>query len=1214
MPLTSRFASRVGLIAAIALLQAITSHEARADWPLPADATPLDASDPKNWPNDPAYGFSSTTDGQWPLYGFLPDAKSGIERRAGEVAAGMSVDLAWRISTGDPRVIIAVTDTGVLWDEPDLWDKFFLNPRELSAHKPLHIDQSPCGGSDALTGFDCDGDGTFTMRDYAESTTVANDDHNANGVIDPEDLIIAFSDGIDDDGNGYVDDIAGWDFLKDDNNPFDDTRDGHGTREAAIAAATTNNGIAAAGVCPSCRILPLRVGDSVVADAQDFAQAILYAVDNGAQVVQSSLQTVNMTRFAEAALAHAFNEDVFVVTSTSDVGSRRSDLPATTNYTLIAHALGYDGTNASTSHSFLAANPCAQFGSANFFSISSDRCATGVAGALAGVAGLMVSTALQYGPTPGLTPAELQALLISSADDVDVPESRTPNSPYLYSQPGFDERFGYGRINATRALEAIVAQRIPPQVTMTYPRWFDVLSTDTIDAPIEIRGSIAALRANAYDYTVDWAAGREPLEPEFEGHIIGSQTNIDPTMKVGEAAPLALLDVRHVIALLESDPEAARMGHRHVITVRVRATAHYGGEVGDISSETRRTYYLHSDPDLAPGFPLFVGDSLESSPKLADLNGDGVREIVTLSSGGLVMAFTLTKVGPIPLPGFPFQTNLIDGLGPPSSPEVPSYLGAPAYASSAVPLDGAHEGFVNSPAIADLDGDGVQEIVATSFSGTIYVVEADGSSRPGFPKLLPRVPSCPTNGVPPAADAPCMDATNHISRGAFASPVLVDLDGDGALDILQAGLDGRLYAFAASGDEVPGYPIDLQQIFEGQTAVRSRILTTPAVGDVNDDLVMEIAVGSSQTVGEGSEHSALYLVDGRGNIAPKAPLLANWPVTFSSPNSAPFFAEGVTGSPAIARFGDAVATVAHGNGSSPFVLPANPGEQSELGLVPQFALPVRPGPMNGGQTPRGLEPPNRFGALSLVSQPNTMFGLLSSPSLGDIDQDGTPDIVTAGGSAELIQRLRGEPSKVRGDHQLAVWSGATGAMLPGSPFPLEDFSSLQDRAIADLDGDDYPEVIGGSGGPFLHAFNGCGQEPEGFPKFTGQWIAGTPAVGDLDGDGTLELVVGTRSGSLYVWRTHGHTNGVIAWESFHHDNRNTGNLDTPLDQGVLQKAVKALTEEACRQSMSSPTYLGIGGCGCRFVDTRDAGAPFALLAGSIVASFARRRVRRRASR
>jgi hypothetical protein len=945
----------------------------------------------------------------------------------------------------------------------------------------------------------------------------------------------------------------------------------------------------------------------VIADSQDFAQALLYAVDNGAQVVQAALETTNMTRFADAALSYASTHDVLVVTSTSQVGSRRHDLPATSNHTLVVHALGYDGTNAATSRSFLAAQPCAQFGSQNFLSVSSAQCGTGVAASLAGIAGLMVSTALQNGPTPGLTPGEMQALLINSADDVDVPESRFPVTKYAFSQAGFDERFGYGRINATRALEAIVAQRIPPQVTMTSPRWFDVLSTDTIDVPIEIRGSIAALRANAYDYAVDWAAGNEPLENDFDGHVLASQTNIDPTMKVGEAMPLALLDVRQVSALLEADPKGVRTEHRHTITVRVRATAHYGGEVGDISAETRRTYYLHADPDLAPGFPLFVGDSIESSPKLADLNGDGLRDLVALSSGGLVMAFTLTKVGPVPLPGFPFQTKLVDGTAAPDSPEVSSYLGAPAYTSSAVPLDGAHEGFVNAPAIADLDGDGQLEIVATTFAGTIYVVEADGSSRPGFPKTLPRVPSCPTSTMPAPPDTPCMDATNRIARGAFASPVLVDLDGDEALDIVQAALDGRIYAVDAAGNDLPGFPVDLREVDPGQTAPRRRISSTPAVGDVNDDGIVDLAVGAGLGVGEAAEFGHAYLLDGRGTKAPTSPVFPGWPISFASPNPSPFYAEGVTGSPAMARFGASMAMVAHGNGSSPFVLPGKPGEQTSLGAVPTLALPVR-------QTQRGLDPPNRFGPLSLVPQPNTMVGFLSSPSLGDIDQDGTPDIVTAGGSTSLAQRLRGESTTTRSDHQLAVWSGATGAMLPGSPFLLEEFSSLQDRAIADLDGDDYPEIIGGTGGPYLHAFNGCGDEPDGFPKFTGQWIAGTPAIGDLDGDGSLELAVGTRSGSLYVWHTRGYVNGVIAWESFHHDNRNTGNLEVPLDQGVLLNASTPLSDDMCRRKPSPTGFQGVGGCSCRLVESREPAAPFAVFLSGLVVTCARRRVRRKASR
>ena len=101
----------------------------------------------------------------------------------------------------------------------------------------------------------------------------------ANTLV-PQDLLIAFSDGADDDGNGFADDIAGWDFLDNDNDPFDDVQYGHGTGEARDSTAEASNG-GDAGSCPNCVVVPLRVGDSFVADVNRFAQATLYAVDNG---------------------------------------------------------------------------------------------------------------------------------------------------------------------------------------------------------------------------------------------------------------------------------------------------------------------------------------------------------------------------------------------------------------------------------------------------------------------------------------------------------------------------------------------------------------------------------------------------------------------------------------------------------------------------------------------------------------------------------------------------------------------------------------------------------------------------------------------------------------------------------------------------------------------------------------------------------------------
>lgn len=88
--------------------------------------------------------------------------------------------------------------------------------------------------------------------------------------------------GLDDDGNGYVDDTNGWDFKEHDRMPQD--RNGHGSHVAGIIAAAMNNGQGTVGVCPECRIMVLKTGDTLAHELL----AIDYAVDNGADIVNAS--------------------------------------------------------------------------------------------------------------------------------------------------------------------------------------------------------------------------------------------------------------------------------------------------------------------------------------------------------------------------------------------------------------------------------------------------------------------------------------------------------------------------------------------------------------------------------------------------------------------------------------------------------------------------------------------------------------------------------------------------------------------------------------------------------------------------------------------------------------------------------------------------------------------------------------------------------------
>ena len=1193
---------------------------AAAGWPPPESATAADMADPASWPNDPGYGYSADDDGQWNYYSFIPTPSGSVTPRPEETASGMSIDLAWRLTTGDPRVRLAITDSGIEWDSDDLLEQVWINHGELANHKPLHADGTLCGGDGALAGFDCNGDGDLTVSDYRDTPSLqpeATDGHpkgdrNGNGKLDAGDLILNFSDSIDDDQNGYVDDISGWDFFKDDNDPYDDTRYGHGTGEARDSVAQADNLIGEAGACPRCRFIPTRVGDSFITDVHDFAQAVVYATDNGAKIVQCALGTINNNRFTQAALDHAYRKGVLVITSMADESSRHHNLPAANNHTLPVHAIQYDGPSATRSTTYLAYHPCSNYGGQNFLSASGTGCSSEATGQLSGIAGLIYSAALEHGEQ--LSPGEVHSLLFMTADDIDVPESREPGAPYRWSQPGFDQRFGYGRVNANRAVEAVRDKRIPPAVDVTSPRWFQVLYKNRVEGSVPIEGTVSAKRATSYDYRVEWAPGVQPLDEAFT--VLAEQNNVAPTVVAGEAAPLAALDIRTVDPTHAPDVDSPRGENRHTITVRVRAVAHYGGAIGDVPGEMRRTYYVHSDPDLVKGFPIHVGDSGEGSPKTADIDGDGVRELVYPTAGGSLHVLRMTPNGPEPLPGFPFRTAVIDGLAdPPPTPTTPSYLKAPAYATGDLDVDLAREAIVGSPAIADLDGDGEVEIAISTWPGTLYVIGNDGQLKPGWPRRLPEVPSCPLDPAAPPV-SPCMSTGTRIARGAFASPVLEDLDRDGALDFIQAAFDGHVHAFNAAGEPLPGWPVAIH--YAGALSpepATNRVLTTPAVADLNGDGIPDLLVGSNEQLGDAGDAGAVYLLDGRGNAAPGGAVLPGWPISMTSLQLFPLVGEGVPNAGVIGRFDGALAAVAHGNGTLPLILPADPGTQSTLAGTPTGALPPP-----RGEFDQGLDPASVFGPRSNASVPNSMLPLFAQPSLGDVDQDGTPDVITSGASLSLAISLQGGgDTGVPPEHLLAVWSGKTGAMLPGSPFVIEDFTFFNSQAIADLNGDDYPEVLTGSGGYLLHAFDGCGREPEGWPKFTGQWIIPTPAIGDLDGDGSLEVAVGTRNGWLYAWHTKGTTESIVEWESFHHDNRNTGNHETPLEQGGQHKAAQALTAAMCEAAPPAmPEVLGThGGCDCAIAGARerrgDGTTPaLAGVAALAVVALRRRRTGRRA--
>ena len=123
--------------------------------------------------------------------------------------------------------------------------------------------------------------------------------------------------GYDDDGNGYVDDFHGWDFINADNAPLDDNL--HGTHVAGIAAAVTDNEIGIAGACWNAQIMPIKVFQSTgVGNASTIAEGISYAANNGATVLNMSFGSYAESSLMLSALENAYATAALVASAGND--------------------------------------------------------------------------------------------------------------------------------------------------------------------------------------------------------------------------------------------------------------------------------------------------------------------------------------------------------------------------------------------------------------------------------------------------------------------------------------------------------------------------------------------------------------------------------------------------------------------------------------------------------------------------------------------------------------------------------------------------------------------------------------------------------------------------------------------------------------------------------------------------------------------------------
>lgn len=312
-----------------------------------------------------------------------PGLSSDDPRSSGQYALDrIQAADAWAIHAGDPAVIVAVIDSGIELDHPDLANCLWRNSNE-----------------------------------------------SINGV--------------DDDNNGYVDDVVGWDFADEDNSPAPSSD--HGTHVAGVIGAVRDNTVGIAGI-GNLTVMAVKVFGDEGAYNSDIIRAIDYAVANGAGVINMSLGSPVFSQALGDACDSAAAHDVVVVAASGNEGAATPSYPA--NYASVIAV-----------------------GATDVWDVPADfsNHGWGLEVVAPGVDILSTITGSDYGFKSGTSMASphaaaVAALIRSAHRDLDAAavRGRLAGTADDLGQGDWDETFGYGRINAYRALTESTTRPPPP--------------------------------------------------------------------------------------------------------------------------------------------------------------------------------------------------------------------------------------------------------------------------------------------------------------------------------------------------------------------------------------------------------------------------------------------------------------------------------------------------------------------------------------------------------------------------------------------------------------------------------------------------------------------------------------------------------------------------------------------------------------------------------
>jgi subtilisin family serine protease len=311
----------------------------------------------------------------------------------------LEMESAWDIQLGISDIIVGVIDTGIDYLHEDLQNQLWINHPE---------------------------------------------DLNGNGILDPGDI-----NGTDDDLNGYIDDVIGWDFthapafpdggdyLDPDNDPMDDYPGGHGTPVGGLIAARTNNITGISGVAPGIKIMVLRAGTSGgYLEQDDVAEAILYAVQNGCKIINMSFGDIVFSHLLKEAVDYGTSQGVLFVASAGNSGTDILQYPAAYDNTISVGATDINNNIAGFSNYGSKIDLVApgqnikSTGTQNYYGQYSGT--SFAAPLVCGILGLL------WSQQPGASPQQITSQLLNACTD--------------FGATGWDPYYGHGLLNGNRTL------------------------------------------------------------------------------------------------------------------------------------------------------------------------------------------------------------------------------------------------------------------------------------------------------------------------------------------------------------------------------------------------------------------------------------------------------------------------------------------------------------------------------------------------------------------------------------------------------------------------------------------------------------------------------------------------------------------------------------------------------------------------------------------